>query len=86
MGITSFEAVKANCGFEYQWEFNNSTVNGNTTFGVDLLYSWTTRNTCGFSWSESSILYMMTWQCVAPYTFFNLTSGLCQDFCGAFTF
>ena len=29
---------------------------------------------------------MQTWLCVAPYTFFNLTSSLCQDFCGGYTF
>ena len=28
---------------------------------------------------------MMTWQCDAPYLFFNLTSQLCQTDCGAFT-
>lgn len=29
MGVTAFETSDANCGFEYQWEFTNQTVNGN---------------------------------------------------------
>jgi cysteine-rich repeat protein len=27
---------------------------------------------------------MMTWQCQAPYYYFNLTSGLCQTLCGGY--
>ena len=85
MAITSFEASDARCGFEYQWDFTNRTANGTTTFGVEILRSWTLTNTCGFSWGESSIFYMMTWQCDPPYVYFNLTSRLCQTQCGAFT-
>jgi hypothetical protein len=28
MGVTAFETVDAGCGFEYQWQFANQTVNG----------------------------------------------------------
>jgi hypothetical protein len=86
MGITTFETVDARCGFEYQWEFTNGTVNGSLTFGLELLYSWTLTNTCGFSWSESSIFYMQTWRCDPPFLYFNLTSGLCQTLCGGYTY
>ena len=34
MGVTAFETVRANCGFEYQWQFANQTYNGTLTFGV----------------------------------------------------
>ena len=67
MGITSFESIKGRCGFEYQWVFSNSTAGGTTTFGVEILQSVTVNNDCGFSWMESSILYMMTWRCDPPH-------------------
>lgn len=28
MGVTTFECKDAACGFEYQWEFTNKTING----------------------------------------------------------
>ena len=85
MGVTDFQVTDAACGFEYQWEFANQTVNGSLTFGVQVLNSWTLTNTCGFSLAENSIFYMMTWQCDPPYNYFNITSRLCQTQCGAFT-
>ena len=82
MGVTAFECTDAACGFEYQWEFDNKTVNGETQFGVNMLRSWSLTNRCGFSWSESYLFYMMTWQCDPPYHYFNLTTGYCQTACG----
>ena len=34
MAVTSFETVDGYCGFEYQWEFANKTVNGTALQGV----------------------------------------------------
>jgi len=34
MGATTFEVTDAGCGFEYQWQFVNKTVNGSDVFGV----------------------------------------------------
>jgi hypothetical protein len=34
MGVTYFETTDAACGFEYQWQFTNKTVNGVATFGA----------------------------------------------------
>ena len=84
MGLTSFEAVKGNCGHEYQWEFVNKTVDGVETFGANMLRSWHINDRCGLSWTESSIFYMMTWQCDPPFYYFNLSSGMCQPLCGGF--
>lgn len=86
MAITAFETVDGYCGFEYQWEFANKTVNGTVLEGVELLLSWTPTNTCGFSLSLSSIFYMQTWLCPEPYYYFNITSGLCQTLCGGFAY
>jgi hypothetical protein len=86
MGVTAFETVDGHCGFEYQWEFANATINGTLAYGVELLLSWTLTNTCGFAWSLSSIFYMQTWLCNPPYSYFNLTSGLCQTQCGGFNY
>jgi hypothetical protein len=85
MGVTSFEVSKANCGFEYQWEYATQTVGGVTEDGINVLLSWTLTNTCGFSLSVSSVLYMMTWQCDPPFLYFNLTTRLCQTLCGGYT-
>ena len=32
------------------------------------------------------IFYMKTWQCPLGYDYFNLTSNLCQDMCGDYTY
>ena len=80
MGVTAFEQTSAQCGFEYQWEFANSSG----AFGVELLRSWTVNNYCGLSYSQTSILYIQTWQCDPPYVYFNLTTELCQDLCGGY--
>ena len=79
MAITDFEAANAHCGFEYQWEYANLT---NGTEGVEVLLSWTLHNSCGFSLSRSSLLYLMTWDCPTSHPYFNITTGLCQDVCG----
>lgn len=80
MGVTAFETTDAHCGFEYQWEFANSSG----IFGVQVQNSWTLTNTCGFSWSQTSVLYISTWLCTSPYVYFNITTQMCQDFCGGF--
>jgi hypothetical protein len=54
MGVTHFTTVDAHCGFEYQWEFANSSG----VFGVDVLESWTLTNTCGFATSRTSVLFI----------------------------
>lgn len=86
MGVTAFETVEGQCGFEYNWEFTNKTVNNVPKFGVKLAQSRTLTDTCGFSWSQSSIFYMQAWLCQDPYLYFNLTSGLCQTLCGGFNY
>jgi hypothetical protein len=85
MGITSFEASLGECGFEYQWEYATQMVGGVPVNGISILLSVTVNNMCGFSLSESSILYMMTWQCGSPFLYFNLTTRLCQTECGGYT-
>jgi len=80
MGLTAFETIGAECGFEYQWNFLTS----GSTFGVEMLYSINIPNTCGFSWSQSSIVYIETWQCNSPYNYYNISTGMCQTDCGGF--
>ncbi len=33
---------------------------------------------------RSTVFYMKTWSCTAPYLYFNLTSNKCQDVCGSY--
>lgn len=72
MGLTAFESKGAECGFEYQWEFE---TNSNGTFGVEMIYSMNIKQTCGFSWSQSSIVYIKTWLCTSPYNYYNISTG-----------
>ena len=32
------------------------------------------------------VFYIKTWQCPTGYDFFNLTTNLCQDMCGDYTY
>ena len=82
MGVKSFQTNDSLCGFEYQWEFVNNTG----VHGVELLDSWTIGNYCGFSQSTTSVLYISTWLCEAPYLYFNTTTQLCQNLCGQYYF
>jgi cysteine-rich repeat protein len=37
---------------------------------------------CGLNFTHSTLFYIKTWKCGAPYIYFNLTTDLCQDACG----
>ena len=74
MSVTAFETPDAGHPFEYQWVYANQTVNGTPTFGVSVLPSYNVHGNPGFNWGESSVFYMMTWNCPPPNEYFNLTT------------
>ena len=40
--------------------------------------------TCGLNYTRSTLFYIKTWKCVAPYYYFNITTNLCQDACASY--
>jgi hypothetical protein len=82
LGLTDFSTEDGKCIISYQWSF--TTVNGK--YGVQLAASTAvgTSYDCAFSRMKSTIFYMKTWECPSRNPYFNLTSNLCQDGCGAY--
>ena len=83
MGLTDFSTVRGKAAFHYNWDFK--TVDG--VFGAQVNESvpYVYRNDfCYVTRSGTMVFYIKTWQCPQGYDYFNLTTNLCQDMCGAY--
>jgi hypothetical protein len=80
MGLTEFTSKLGYCGFDYMWDW----LDTDSFFGVKIYESITRTNLCAFVRITSSVVYVQAWQCLAPYYYYNRTTGLCQDECGMY--
>lgn len=80
MALTTYKYSLGKCGFEYNWEFATNYKPG-STFGIFMDKTDPYNASCGFKEVKSTIFYIKTWECRAPYIYFNLTLDMCQDGC-----
>ena len=84
MGLLDFSTIRGHSVLHYNWEFE--TQNGVFGVAVNESIPYPHLVQSALSRMGTMIFYMKTWQCPVGYDYFNLTSNLCQDMCGDYTY